>query len=124
MMSIVASYFPWCRFLEAQEGVRPQLYPENQKRVASDLEVLLRAGRFATGYVRMVGQERSGHSDKIFGIWEGTLILLSETGLLHLLPEFSQFISGCELLLFSRWIAMDGFGQFAQNVHSWCTSRS
>ena len=29
MMSVVALYFPWCRYLAAQEGVEPQLYGDN-----------------------------------------------------------------------------------------------
>ena len=43
MMFIVALYLPWCRYLAAQ----PQL----------KADLLLRAARFTTGYVRLVGQE-------------------------------------------------------------------
>ena len=57
MMFIVALYLPWCRYLAAQEGVQPQLYADNLKCVSRDPGVLLRAARFTTGYVRLVGQE-------------------------------------------------------------------
>ena len=33
MMFIVALYLPWCRYLSAQVGVRPQLYADNFKCV-------------------------------------------------------------------------------------------
>ena len=46
-----------CRYLAAQEGVQPQLYADNLKCVSRDPGVLLRAARFTTGYVRLVGQE-------------------------------------------------------------------
>ena len=51
MMFIVALYLPWCRYLQ------PQLYADNLKCVSWDPGVLLRAARFTTGYVRLVGQE-------------------------------------------------------------------
>ena len=35
----------------------PQLYADNPECVSSDPDVLLRAARFTTGYVRLVGQE-------------------------------------------------------------------
>ena len=57
MMFIVALYLPWCRYLGAQAGVHPQLYADNLKCVSRDPGVLLRAARFTTGYVRLVGQE-------------------------------------------------------------------
>ena len=57
MMFIVALYLPWCRYLSAQEGVQPQLYADNLKCVSRDPGVLLRAAKFTTGYVRLVGQE-------------------------------------------------------------------
>ena len=57
MMFIVALYLPWCRYLSAQVGVEPQLYADNLKCVSSDTDLLLRAARFTTGYVRLVGQE-------------------------------------------------------------------
>ena len=56
-MFIVALHLPWCRYLGAQEGVQPQLYPDNLKSVSRDNGVLLRAARFTAGYVRLVGQE-------------------------------------------------------------------
>ena len=46
-----------CRYLGAQEGVEPQLYADNLKCVSRDPGVLLRAARFTTGYLRLVGQE-------------------------------------------------------------------
>ena len=56
-MFIVALYLPWCRYLSAQVGVRPQLYADNLKCVSQDPDLLLSAARFTTGYVRSVGQE-------------------------------------------------------------------
>ena len=56
MMFIVALYLP-CRYLAAQEGVQPQQNADNLKCVSRDPGVLLRAARFTTGYVRLVGQE-------------------------------------------------------------------
>ena len=43
--------------MAAQGGVQPQLYADNLKCVSRDPGVLLRAARFTTGYVRLVGQE-------------------------------------------------------------------
>ena len=40
-----------------REGVESQLYADNLKCVPWDPALLLRAARFATGYVRLVGQE-------------------------------------------------------------------
>ena len=57
MMFIVALYLPWCRYLFAQVGVEPQLFADNLKCVSEDANLLLRAARFTTGYVRLVGQE-------------------------------------------------------------------
>ena len=57
MMFIVALYLPWCRYLSAQVGVRPQLYADNLKCLSGNPDLLLRAARFTTGYVRLVGQE-------------------------------------------------------------------
>ena len=47
----------WCRYLAAQDGVEPQLYADNLKSVSWDPDLLLRAARFTTGYVHLVGQE-------------------------------------------------------------------
>ena len=57
MMFIVALYLPWCKYLGAQCGVSPKLYADNLKCVSRDPGLLLRAARFTTGYVRLVGQE-------------------------------------------------------------------
>ena len=38
-------------------GVQPQLYADNLKCLSRDLDLLLAAARFTTGYVRLVGQE-------------------------------------------------------------------
>ena len=57
MMFIVAMYLPWCRYLDAQEGVEPQLYADNLKCVSRGPLRLLRAAEFTTGHVRLVGQE-------------------------------------------------------------------
>ena len=57
MMFIVALYLLWCRYLSAQVGVQPQENADNLKCVSRDPGVLLRAAKFTTGYVRLVGQE-------------------------------------------------------------------
>ena len=57
VMFIVALYLPWCRYLSAQVGVRPQLYADNLKCLSGNPDLLLHAARFTTGYVRLVGQE-------------------------------------------------------------------
>ena len=56
-MLIVALYLPWCRYLAAQVGVQPQLYADNLKCLSRSPELLLRAARLTTEYVRLVGQE-------------------------------------------------------------------
>ena len=56
-MFIVTLHLPWCPYLAAQEGAQPQLYADNLKCVFGDLNLLLRAARFTTGYVQLVGQE-------------------------------------------------------------------
>ena len=57
MMFIVALYLPWCRYLDQLPDVSPQLYADNLKCVSSDPGQLLRAARFTSAYVRLVGQE-------------------------------------------------------------------
>ena len=57
MMFIVALYLPWCKYLGELPDVTPQLYADNLKCVSSNPEQLLRAARFPSGYVRLVGQE-------------------------------------------------------------------
>ena len=49
--------FTWCRYLSAQDGIRPQLYADNLKCLSGCPDLLLHAARFTTGYVRLVGQE-------------------------------------------------------------------
>ena len=57
MMFIVGLYLPWCRYLAAPQGVEPQLYADNLKCVSRDPHLQVRAARFTTGYVLLVGQE-------------------------------------------------------------------
>ena len=57
MMFIVALYLPWCRYLDQLPDVSPQLYADNLKCVSSRPEQLLRAAKFTSAYVRLVGQE-------------------------------------------------------------------
>ena len=57
MMFIVALYLPWCRYLNQLPDVSPQLYADNLKCVSSRPEQLLRAAKFTSAYVRLVGQE-------------------------------------------------------------------
>ena len=42
MMFIVALYLPWCRYLSAQVGVRPQLYADNLKCLSGNPDLLMR----------------------------------------------------------------------------------
>ena len=53
MMFIVALYLTWCW----HEVVQPQVYADNLKCVSRDPDLLLKAARFTTGYVWLVGQE-------------------------------------------------------------------
>ena len=55
--SLLLLFLPWCRYLVAHVGVQPQLYADNLKCVSGDPDLLLRAARFTTGYVRLIGQE-------------------------------------------------------------------
>ena len=57
MMFIVALYLPWCRYLQELPEVTPQLFADNLKCVSCSPGQLLRAARFTTAYVRLVGQE-------------------------------------------------------------------
>ena len=57
MMFVVALFLPWCRYLAALEGVEPQQHADNLKCVSRDPDLLLRAARFTTGHVPLVGQE-------------------------------------------------------------------
>ena len=57
MMFIVALWLPWCRYLQELPEVTPQLYADNLKCVSCNPGQLLRAARFTTAYVRLVGQE-------------------------------------------------------------------
>ena len=45
MMFIVALYLPWCRYLSAQVGVRPQLYADNLKCLSRSPDLLLHAAK-------------------------------------------------------------------------------
>ena len=54
---MVALYLPSYGYLSAQEEVEPQLYADNLKCVSWDPALLMRAARFTTSYVRVVGQE-------------------------------------------------------------------
>ena len=94
MTFIVALYLPWCRYLDAQYGVSPQLYADNLKCVSRDFDLLLRAARFTTGYVRVLlstsravrvamrswvlsdeGHKWNGHLDTTLKRWSSTLSL-------------------------------------------------
>ena len=57
MMFIVALYLPWCRYLDQLPDVSLQLYADNLKCVSGNPGQLLRAARFTTAYIRLVGQE-------------------------------------------------------------------
>ena len=72
MMFVVALYLPRCRYLEAHHGVSPQLYADNLKCVRRDPGLFLRAARFTTGYVRLVGQEPAPSKCVLFTATRGT----------------------------------------------------
>ena len=57
MMFIVALCLPWCRYIQELPEVTPQLFADNLKCVSCNPGQLLRAARFTTAYVRLVGQE-------------------------------------------------------------------
>ena len=54
---LVALYLPWCRALESNPGVRPQLNADNLKCVSESPAALLSAAGFTNMYIRLVGQE-------------------------------------------------------------------
>ena len=56
-MFIVALYLPWCRYLHELPEVTPQVYADRLQCVSSNPGQLLRAARFTTAYVKLVGQE-------------------------------------------------------------------
>ena len=57
MMFTVALYLPWCGYLAAQEGLSPSCMLTVSSVFPGTPGVLLRAAKFTTGYVRLVGQE-------------------------------------------------------------------
>ena len=59
MVFIVALYAPWCRHLESQVGITPQLYADNLKCTSYDVDSVLTAAQYTVSYVRAVGQEAS-----------------------------------------------------------------
>ena len=59
MVFIVALYAPWCRYLESQVGISPQLYADNLKCTSYNVDSVLTAAQYTVSYVRAVGQEAS-----------------------------------------------------------------
>ena len=57
MWFIVALSLPYCRYLDAQDGLLPQPLADNLKCVPREPGLLLRAARFTACNVRLVGQE-------------------------------------------------------------------
>ena len=57
MVFIVALYLRWCGYLAAQEGSSPSSMLTNLECVSRDLNLLLRAARFTSDYVWLVGQK-------------------------------------------------------------------
>ena len=55
----VALYVPWCRHLESQPYVKPQLYADNLKCSAVRPRALFESAHFTAKYVRLVGQDVS-----------------------------------------------------------------
>ena len=59
MIFIVALYTPWCRYLESQVSISPQLYADNLKCTSYSVDAVLTAAQYTVSYVRAVGQEAS-----------------------------------------------------------------
>ena len=57
MVFIVALYAPWCRCLESQAGISPQLCADNLKCTSYDVDSVLAAAQYTESHVRAVGQE-------------------------------------------------------------------
>ena len=138
MMFIVALFLPWCRYLGAHCGVSPLLYADNLKCVSWDPGLLLRAARFTTGFVRLVGQEPlpvrvccfvlfgllgvrcvagfflseviGGLSSLMSETWVGILILRGGAGLPLYLPEYVLLFLVLILFLPFTWTFMVVFG--------------
>ena len=59
MVFIVALYTPWCRYLESQASISPQLYADNLKCTSFCVDSVLAAAQYTVSYVHAVGQEAS-----------------------------------------------------------------
>ena len=59
MVIIVALYAPWCRYLESQVGISPQLYTDFFKCTFYNVDSVLTATQYTVLYVRAVNQEVS-----------------------------------------------------------------
>ena len=59
MVFIVALYTPWCRYLESQTDISPQLYADNLKCTSKSVDSVLAAAQYTVSYVHAVGQEAS-----------------------------------------------------------------
>ena len=59
MVFIVAFYTPWCRHLESQTDISPQLYADNLKCTSYSVDSVLAAAQYTLSYVHAVGQEAS-----------------------------------------------------------------
>ena len=59
MVFIVALYTPWCRYLESQVSISPQLYADNLKCTSYSVDSVLAAAQYTVSYVHAVGQEAS-----------------------------------------------------------------
>ena len=59
MVFIVALFTPWCRYLESQASISPQLYADNLKCTSYSVDSVLGAARYTVSYVHAVGQEAS-----------------------------------------------------------------
>ena len=54
MIFIVALYTPWCRYLESQSDISPQLYADNLKCTSYSVDSVLAAAQFSVSYVHAV----------------------------------------------------------------------
>ena len=57
MVFIVALYTPWCRYLESQADISPQLYADNRKCTSYSVDSVLAAAQYTVSYVHAVGHE-------------------------------------------------------------------
>ena len=76
MVFIVALYTPWCRYLESQVSISPQLYADNLKCTSYSGDSVLAAARYTVFYVHAVGQEASPCKCVLLSTSQGPLVVV------------------------------------------------